>query len=268
MIGKFFSVVLVAAVFAVNTEGSEVCRPEYPVHFISDSKQAINKGCYHSSSDSKVFPKESLFNLRSKIDWNQWVLTNNGIEIIRQCGQEAIVRNKAYFGVEFYGECYFGDTPDFSLSKVTVAENCTKLCGMEVGGASAMMVYEVAARVLSCPAISAGYFIDDTHWAWNMGCYAQSSASHVLPLGNVDNQSSKTNFVAYRAAGHAGDMVKICGQIAIQNGASFFGVENYGYCYYGNQPDKSDGEVACTPQKCIFDIGTKEHIVLYKVMDV
>ncbi|GFR71986.1 hypothetical protein ElyMa_002105600, partial [Elysia marginata] len=34
-------------------------------------------------------------------------------QIIGQfCGREAVALGKKYFGVEFYGECYFGDDKD------------------------------------------------------------------------------------------------------------------------------------------------------------
>ena len=33
------------------------------------------------------------------------------------CGKEAVALGKKYFGVEFYGECYFGDDADLNYSK-------------------------------------------------------------------------------------------------------------------------------------------------------
>ncbi|GFO23390.1 hypothetical protein PoB_004989500 [Plakobranchus ocellatus] len=64
--------------------------------------------------------------------------------IFEFCGKEAVAKKKAYFGVEFYGECYFGDEQDLSLGQGLVkVDECEDRCKWDVGGPHTMMIYKV-----------------------------------------------------------------------------------------------------------------------------
>ena len=64
--------------------------------------------------------------------------------MVQRCGRLAVELGHAYFGLEFYGECYLGDTPDFSQAKrVREADGCDKFCQYDTGGPKGMVVYKV-----------------------------------------------------------------------------------------------------------------------------
>ena len=72
----------------------------------------------------------------------------------------------------------------------------------------------------------------------------------------------------WNRVGHAGDIIKKCGELAIQKGVQFFGVEFYGECFFGEFPDISQGEV--TPadgcdMHCEWDVGGPYAMVVYNV---
>ncbi|GFO34125.1 hypothetical protein PoB_006063000 [Plakobranchus ocellatus] len=104
---------------------------------------AFFDGCYHNTGPDYVLPKSSLVNLRGTIDWQKWTTAGNAADLIIRCAKLAVQKNKQYFGVEFYGECYFGDSPDQSQPKVTVQDGCDKFCAYDVGGANAIVLYRV-----------------------------------------------------------------------------------------------------------------------------
>ncbi|GFR69786.1 hypothetical protein ElyMa_000309500 [Elysia marginata] len=105
---------------------------------------ALWMGCYHSIGDAGVFPNTGMVNLRSQIDWNLWTRVGHGEDIIKKCGEEALKKGVHNFGVEFYGECYFGDSPDYSQGKVQTSDGCDQHCKWDVGGPDTMVVYNLA----------------------------------------------------------------------------------------------------------------------------
>ena len=84
-----------------------------------------------------------MVNFRQEIDWDLWTSHGSARAMVKKCGMVALARGAAYFGVEFYGECYYGDDPNFAQRKVTLDDDCETLCGLDVGGPSAMVVYKI-----------------------------------------------------------------------------------------------------------------------------
>ena len=100
-------------------------------------------GCFHAKGPNTILPQNSLVNLRHTIDWAKWVEDKTGKDLIVECGKLAVEKNKNYFGVEYYGECYFGDSVDETQPKVTTDDGCEKYCQWDVGGQDAIMIYRV-----------------------------------------------------------------------------------------------------------------------------
>ncbi|KAK3730786.1 hypothetical protein RRG08_030626 [Elysia crispata] len=140
-----FCAVLVIAVVvtAAQTPIKKNCRTSVPGYDCGQTCIAFFVGCYHSNGPTQILPKNSLVNLRHTIDWQKWMQDGSAGDLIKKCAQLAVQKNMKYFGIEYYGECYFGNTLNQSQPKVTTEDDCTKYCGFDVGGASAMVVYEV-----------------------------------------------------------------------------------------------------------------------------
>ena len=100
-------------------------------------------GCFHAKGPNTILPHNSLVNLRHTIDWAKWTKDGTGQDLIQKCADLAVQKNKKYFGVEFYGECYFGDSVDETMPKVTTVDGCDKYCKWDVGGPDAIMIYTV-----------------------------------------------------------------------------------------------------------------------------
>ncbi|GFR71990.1 hypothetical protein ElyMa_002105700 [Elysia marginata] len=111
----------------------------------------VPQGCYNSRGDlvGNALPYTSLANHRdghgNDILWDMWNCTADGTQIIFEfCGKEAVARKKEYFGVEFYGECYFGNADELSLGQGLVQlDQCEERCKWDVGGPHTMMIYKV-----------------------------------------------------------------------------------------------------------------------------
>ena len=175
-------------------------------------------------------------------------------------------RGLPYFGLEFYGECYLGDSPDFSQSLVLHADDCAKLCQWDIGGPSAMVVYRVQPTLAKCPPVNVGYNLDQDHWALNHGCYNHKGKETVLPTNSLMNFRRNIDWHEFAEDGHAGSMVKRCGLVALQKGVAFFGIELYGNCFFGNKPNWQVSELACGHEPCYWDVGRKGALMLYQVV--
>ncbi|KAK3775741.1 hypothetical protein RRG08_044797 [Elysia crispata] len=137
--------------------GDGQCTPKTQCHDCSrtytvDHRHiAVPQGCYKSQGDliGNVLPYRSLSNFRDGVGynilWEMWNCTADAYQIIGEfCGKEAVALGKKYFGVEFYGECYFGDDADLNYSQGMVdLPDCEQKCRWDVGGADTMMVYKV-----------------------------------------------------------------------------------------------------------------------------
>ncbi|GFR75078.1 hypothetical protein ElyMa_003909900 [Elysia marginata] len=257
-----------ALVGSYGEQNIKVCRFKLPGYFIDKDNEAIFQGCFHSKGKDAVLPKEPLINFRSSIDWDKWNNQGYAKDIIEKCGKKAIEKGKAYFGVEFYGECYLGNRPDFSRPQVTDADGCSKFCSYGVGGSSAMVVYKVEQWAPKCPVENVGYHIDETHWAWNRGCYHQNSNSFVFPVDTYINFRNTIDWYDFVGAGHAGSMVRRCGLVALQNNAKFFGVGFFGNCFHGNAPIFVGGEAPCHDDICYWDVGKQTGIMMYRIEDI
>ncbi|RUS89557.1 hypothetical protein EGW08_002675, partial [Elysia chlorotica] len=134
---------IAAALTASQTVIKKNCRTSVPGYECGEKCMAFFVGCYHSDGQMAALPKNNVLNLRGTIDWQKWADAGNAGDLIKTCAQVAAQRNMKYFGVEFYGECYFGNTLNKTPPKVTTVDGCDKYCGFDVGGANAMVVYEV-----------------------------------------------------------------------------------------------------------------------------
>ena len=104
----------------------------------------MRQGCYHSQGQAGVFPTTGMVSLTHEINWNLWLRVGHAVDIIKKCGELALKQGVYNFGVKFYGECYFGNQPDFSQGEVTIDEGCDLHCKWDVGGPITMVVYNLA----------------------------------------------------------------------------------------------------------------------------
>ena len=69
--------------------------------------------------------------------------------------------------------------------------------------------------------------------------------------------------------GHDGNLIKSCGRLAIEKGFDNFGIQYYGGCFYGNDPDLSEEEVTTDDdcdKLCKWDIGGPNSMVVYNLV--
>ncbi|GFO26583.1 hypothetical protein PoB_005308800 [Plakobranchus ocellatus] len=142
------SVYLLLVVF-IDATVSQTTMPTYaecpsvnPGYIVDDNHVTLSAGCYHSMGSHRVFPAVNRVNFRGEIDWDLWEAAGSAEQIIVKCAKTALDRRFYSFGVEFYGECDMGDTPDLTQGKVTPADGCQK-CSYDVGGANAAVVYHI-----------------------------------------------------------------------------------------------------------------------------
>ncbi|GFR75083.1 Pod-EPPT protein [Elysia marginata] len=135
MVGSQQAVLFIAAL-ALSSYGDAVCPPEFS---ISATRKATFVGCYRSNHVKTVLPQNTLMNYRSTIDWALWARNVFATDLIEKCGEKAVEKGVNYFGIEFYGECYFGNNPDFGAQHLS----CNDHCPYGVGASSEMALYKV-----------------------------------------------------------------------------------------------------------------------------
>ncbi|GFN85150.1 hypothetical protein PoB_001165600 [Plakobranchus ocellatus] len=119
------------------------CESVHIGYRVDDKHWGIFGGCYHSKGvKGGVFPRTTIVNFKLQIDWWPWIQKDHGGDIIQKCGQEAVKKGYAYFGLQYYGDCYMGNTPDLSQGLVTSAD-CDKKCIWDVGAIDTMVVYKL-----------------------------------------------------------------------------------------------------------------------------
>ncbi|XP_065676601.1 delta-like protein A isoform X2 [Hydra vulgaris] len=104
-------------------------------------------GCYHDFgpiSGKRPFP--ILVNYRSLIDWNNKKVSFENITM--KCSSYAKENGFEYFGIEFWGECWTGATPDINYARDGESTLCwptpdENLGPMLVGQDSTIMVYKM-----------------------------------------------------------------------------------------------------------------------------
>ncbi|RUS69985.1 hypothetical protein EGW08_022251 [Elysia chlorotica] len=126
----------------VPDQGSE-CTPVKLGYEVGDTHVAFPRGCYNSKDGHKIFPKNSVVNLRDDIDWGRWIFDGSAKQIIVMCAKIALQRGDPMFGVEFFGECYTGAQPDLSQGQVTPADGCIRFCSNDVGASGSTFVYDL-----------------------------------------------------------------------------------------------------------------------------
>nr|QNH72436.1 toxin candidate TRINITY_DN23930_c0_g1_i1.p1 [Pachycerianthus borealis] len=100
------------------------------------------KGCFHDKRDNRVF-ETLLFADRNSIPWGMW--ETYSCDLIQRCASAAIEAGFDTFGLEFYGECWSGNT-DYTSSEdsthcVTEKWHDPGVC--YVGGIWSLAVYTV-----------------------------------------------------------------------------------------------------------------------------
>ncbi|GFR57623.1 hypothetical protein ElyMa_001748500 [Elysia marginata] len=136
-------VALAITLAATQTQIVKNCRASVPAYNCGDKCMAFFVGCFHSKGQNQVLQQSTMKNFRSTINWQQWAQAGNAGDLIKKCAKLAVQKNVQYFGIEFYGECYFGNTLKPTRTKVTNVDGCEKHCGYDVGGPDAMVLYEV-----------------------------------------------------------------------------------------------------------------------------
>lgn len=87
-------------------------------------------GCYKSSTK----PFNSLKNIRNNIDWY-----NIGM-VVEQCADFSKQQNSTYFGIQFYGECWYHLKNDASFKSGETSNDCFQYL---VGKETSIMVYKL-----------------------------------------------------------------------------------------------------------------------------
>ncbi|KAK3766393.1 hypothetical protein RRG08_056067 [Elysia crispata] len=268
------ALVLVLPEAATGQPAVSGCPTNFPGYHVDKDNEAQPEGCFHTTKGGQVFPAASLQDFTSTVDKKAWGKRGDAKDIIKKCGEEAVKNGAKYFGLQSFGECYYGNTPDLSVQEVTPADGCDTLCKWDVGGQGAIVVYEVVPKTFKpdCQSVHIGYLVDANHWGMFGGCYHSKGATTntgVFPRAGFVNFKLTIDWTTYINQEHGGDIIKKCGKLAAQKGLKYFGIQYYGDCYFGNTPDLSQGLVTsdCS-RKCLWDVGAVDTFVLYEVEDV
>ena len=121
-----------------------------------------------------------------------------------------------------------------------------------------------------CSPINLGYLIGEDHVTFSRGCYHSRGQHQVFPTSSLVSFRGHIDWDLWQREGSAKQIIVECAKMAIQRGAPSFGVEFYGECYTGDQPDISQGQV--TPaddcnRLCFFDVGAANAMVVYDVFE-
>ena len=129
------------------------------------------------------------------------VVLSTGGDTVESCVQKAAAAGYAYAGLQWYGECYAGNTAGYtqvadSQCNTACSANSAEMCG----GSWRNSIYSTGASALSY-----------------VGCYTDSS-TRALPV----------------VLSTGGETVESCTAKAAQAGYTYAGVQYYGECWAGN----------------------------------
>ncbi|XP_020617983.1 uromodulin-like [Orbicella faveolata] len=168
---------VLASLFCLGFPTSSTAAPEF-----------VQVGCFKDMSRQRALPK-LLVSYRGTIDWN-----TDLNYIVRKCAQEAKKKNHMYFSVQFYGECWSGDTAPMTYDRYGKSTRCTAT----VGGEFANMVYR---------------FVGDEKECLNYATLSSASRSstYQLPIGSTPSCDDGLPSGWYRFSNPAGDkMASTC----------------------------------------------------------
>jgi len=92
-----------------------------------------NLGCFNDNTANKNRPFPNMVNFRNDIDWT------NMNKTVNQCRDYVIAKGFQYFGIEFYGECFYGKTSEVNFSMYGPSTKCWGV----VGQAHTLAVYKI-----------------------------------------------------------------------------------------------------------------------------
>ncbi|KAK3798338.1 hypothetical protein RRG08_063352 [Elysia crispata] len=121
-----------------------------------------------------------------------------------------------------------------------------------------------------CAPINLGYLVGDDHVTFSRGCYHSGPGHYVFSGSTLVNFRGEINWELWARDGSAKQIIVACAKIALQRGAPMFGVEYYGECYTGAEPDLSQGKV--TPADgcstlCPYDVGAANAVYVYDLFE-
>jgi len=162
---------VLASLFCLGFSTSSTAAPEY-----------VQVGCFRDRPRLRALPK-LLVNYRGTLDWN-----TDLSYIVLKCAQEAKKRNYMYFGVQFYGECWSGDTAPMTYDRYGKSFQCTPT----VGRAFANMVYRFVGDEKEC-------------LSYATLSLASRSSTYQLPKGRSPSCDDDLPTRWYRFSNPAGD---------------------------------------------------------------
>ena len=121
-----------------------VCQSVHTGYRADATHWGMHGGCYWSkggTANKGVLPRTGWVNFKLTIDWTTYINQEHGGDIISRCGKLAVQKGFAYFGIQYYGDCYFGNSPD--LSQGEVKTDCATKCLWDVGATDTMVIYKV-----------------------------------------------------------------------------------------------------------------------------
>jgi len=77
----------------------------------------VKVGCFKDKSSPRALP-EQIANYRGGLDWN------NLDQVVKDCALEAQKKNYMYFSIQFYGECWSGETAPLTYDRYGPSSNC------------------------------------------------------------------------------------------------------------------------------------------------
>ncbi|XP_078359039.1 oncoprotein-induced transcript 3 protein-like [Oculina patagonica] len=161
---------------------------------LTDASQYVKVGCFKDNDGpgQRALPK-LLANYRGNIDWSKDDLSY----IVDKCAQVAKKKNYMYFSVQFYGECWSGETAPLTYDRYGKSSQCTGY----VGKSFTNMVYRHTGDEQECINYS----------TLNS---ASRSASHQLPTGSSPSCDNSLPPGWYRFLNPAGDqMASSCSSV-------------------------------------------------------
>ena len=127
-------------------------------------------GCFQDDMNNRALPTQ-LLNERDRSSlvfdgfYIEWERKDFMSELVCRCAEKAKSLGYTYFGIQFYGECWSGESSHQTYNKHGKSDDCQeftkgKSCNIQVGKADSNFVYRISDRECDIEYTSLGCFND------------------------------------------------------------------------------------------------------------